>query len=75
MKTQASNADKVLIESVIVKLTLRGKIENKKTSQNLDSFCNSSKVIDNIQHDPSKNHCIYLGNICSSILVKLLHQL
>ena len=59
MKTQASNSDKVLIESVIVKLTLEGKIVNKKTLQGLDSFYISTKVIDNIHHDPSQNHCIH----------------
>ena len=59
MKTQASNSDKVLIESVIVKLTLEGKIVNKKTLQGLDSFYISTKVIDNIYHDPSQNHCIH----------------
>ena len=47
MKAQASNADKVLIESVIVKLTLEGKIADKETPQSLDSFYNSTKVIDN----------------------------
>ena len=30
MKSQASNADTVLIESVIVKLTMEGKSVNKK---------------------------------------------
>ena len=59
MKTQASNSDKVLIESVIVKLTLEGKIVNKKTLQGLDSFYIFTKVIDNIHHDPSQNHCIH----------------
>ena len=38
MKTQASNVDKVLIESIIAKLTLDSKIVNKKTLQRLDSF-------------------------------------
>ena len=52
MKTQASNTDKVLIESVIAKLKIEGKIVNNKTLQDLDSFCNSTKVIKNIQHDP-----------------------
>ena len=55
MKTQASNADKVLIDSVIVKLILEGKIINKKTLQGLDSFYNSAKEIDNIQYDHSQN--------------------
>ena len=31
METQASNADKALLDSVIIKLTLEGKIINKKT--------------------------------------------
>ena len=55
MKTQASNADKALIDSVIVKLTPEGKIINKKTLQGLDSFYNSTKEIDNIQYDHSRN--------------------
>ena len=55
MKTQASNADKVLTDSVIVKLILEGKIINKKTLQGLDSFYNSAKEIDNIQYDHSQN--------------------
>ena len=38
MRTQASNADKVLIESVIIKLTLEGKIVNKKTHEALTLF-------------------------------------
>ena len=38
MKTQASNAEKVLIKGVIVKLTLEVKIVNEKTPQDLDSF-------------------------------------
>ena len=38
MKTQASNTDKVLIESVIAKLTLEPKITYKKLPQGLDSF-------------------------------------
>ena len=38
MKTQAPNADKALIDSVIVKLALEDKIINKKTLQGLDSF-------------------------------------
>ena len=51
MKMQASDADKVLIESVIVKL--EGKVANKKKTQDLASFYNSTNVIDNIQHGPS----------------------
>ena len=65
MKTQALNADKFLTGSVIGKLTLEGKIVNKETSQSLDSFYNSTKVIDN---DPSQNHYTNLCNISSSIL-------
>ena len=66
MRTQASNADKVLIESVIIKPTLEGKIVNKKTP-GFDCFYNSAKVIINIQHDLSQNQCINLYNIKSSI--------
>ena len=55
MKTQATKAGKALIDSVIVKLTLERKIINKKTPQSLDSFYNSTKVIDNIQFDYSHN--------------------
>ena len=66
MKTQASDADKVLIESVIVKL--EGKVANKKNPQDLASFYNSTNVIDNIQHGPSQNHSINSCNINSSIL-------
>ena len=55
MKTQASNADKALINSGIVKLTLEGKIINKKTPQRLDSFYNFTKEIDNIQYNYSQN--------------------
>ena len=55
MKTQASNANKALIDSVIVKLTLEGKIINKKSPEGLDSFYNSTKEIDNIQYDHSYN--------------------
>ena len=55
MKTQATNAGKALIDSVIVKLTLERKIINKKTPQSLDSFYNSTKVIDNMQFDYSHN--------------------
>ena len=51
MKTQASDADKVLIEIVIVKL--EGKVANKKNPEDLASFYNSTNVIDNIQHGPS----------------------
>ena len=66
MKTQASDADKVLIESVIVKL--EGKVANKKKPQDLASFYNSTNVMDNIQHGPSQNHSINSCNINSSIL-------
>ena len=66
MKTQASDADKVLIEIVIVKL--EGKVANKKKPQDLASFYNSTNVIDNIQHGPSQNHSINSCNINSSIL-------
>ena len=66
MKTQASDADKVLIESVIVKL--EGKVANKKKPQDLASFYNSTNVIDNIQHGPSQNHSINSCNINLSIL-------
>ena len=38
MKTQASNADKVLIKGVIVKLRLEVKIVNEKTPQDPVSF-------------------------------------
>ena len=55
MKTQASNAEKALIDSVIIKLTLEGKIINKKTPQGLDSFYNSTQEIGNIQYDHSHN--------------------
>ena len=69
MKRQALNADKVLIESVTAKLTMESKLVNKKTLQVLDSFYNNStKVIDNIQYNPSQNHCINLCDISSSIL-------
>ena len=69
MKRQALNADKVLIEKVTAKLTMEGKLVNKKTVQVLDSFYNNStKVIDNIQYNPSQNHCINLCDISSSIL-------
>ena len=69
MKRQALNADKVLIESVTAKLTMEGKLVNKKILQVLDSFYNNStKVIDNIQYNPSQNHCINLCDISSSIL-------
>ena len=62
------SADKILIESIIVKLTLEGNILNKKNLQGLDLFYNSAKVIDNIQHDSSQNHCINSGDLSSSIL-------
>ena len=69
MNRQALNADKVLIEKVTAKLTMEGKLVNKKTVQVLDSFYNNStKVIDNIQYNPSQNHCINLCDISSSIL-------
>ena len=55
MKTQASNADKALIESAIVKLTLEGKIVNKKTPQDLHSFYKSTKKIYYMQYDHSQN--------------------
>ena len=66
MKTQASDADKVLIEIVIVKL--EGKVANKKNPEDLASFYNSTNVIDNIQHGPSQNHSINSCNINLSIL-------
>ena len=44
----------IFIDSVVVKLTLEGKI-NKNPPQGLDSFYNSTKEIDNIQHDHSQN--------------------
>ena len=68
VKTHASIADKVLIESVIVKLTPEGSIVNKKTLQGLDSFFNSTKVIDNIHPDSPQNHCTNSCDISSSIL-------
>ena len=49
MKTEALNADKALIDNVIFKLTLEGKIINKNTPQCLDSFFNSTQEIDKIQ--------------------------
>ena len=48
MKMQASNTYKALIDSAIVKLTLKGKIMKKKTPQGLDSIYNSRKEIENI---------------------------
>ena len=44
----------IFIDSVVVKLTLEGKI-NKKTPQGLDSFYNSTKEIGNIRYDHSQN--------------------
>ena len=44
----------IFINSVVVKLTLEGKI-NKKPPQGLDSFYNSTKEIDDIQYDHSQN--------------------
>ena len=41
--------------ALFIKLTLEGKIINKKTSQGLDSFYYSTKEIDNIQYDHSQN--------------------
>ena len=70
MKTQASNADKILIDSVIVKLTLESKIINKKSPQGLDLFYNSTKEIDNIQYNHSQNQLqsTNLSDINSSFL-------
>ena len=72
MKTQALNADKVLIKSVIVKLTLEDKIVNQNPPQNQDSFYNSTKVADNTRHYASQNqiHYINSSDISSSILSK-----
>ena len=55
MKTEALNVNKALIDNVIFKLTLEGKIINKKTPQCLDSFYNSTKEIDKIQYGHSQN--------------------
>ena len=55
MKTEALNADKALIDNVIFKLTLEGKIINKNTPQCLDLFFNSTKEIDKIQYGHSQN--------------------
>ena len=41
---------------------------NKQTQQGLDSFYNSPKVIDNIQHDPTQNHCVNSCDISYSVL-------
>ena len=55
MKTEALNVNKALIDNVIFKLTLEGKIINKNTPQCLDSFFNSTKEIDKIQYGHSQN--------------------
>ena len=47
---------------------MEGKVVNKKSSQGLDSFYNYTKVIYNIQHDPSQNRFINSCKINSSIL-------
>ena len=49
-------------------LTLEGKMVNKQTQQGLDSFYNSPKVIDNIQHDPTQNHYVNSCDISYSVL-------
>ena len=63
-------ADIVLIESVIVKPILEGKIVNKKTPQGLDSFYNSTNEIDNIQYNHSQTQLqgTNLSDINSSFL-------
>ena len=57
MKTQALNADKVLIKSIILKLIREDKLVSKK-------------VADNTRHDSSQNqiHYINSSDINSSIL-------
>lgn len=69
MKTQALNADKVLIKSIIVKLTLEDKTVTPLSPQDKDSFYNSAKVTDSTRYDPSQNqiHCINSSDISSSI--------
>ena len=69
IQTQALNADKVLIKSIIVKLTLEDKIVTPFSPQDKDSFYNSAKVTDNTRYDPSQNqiHCINSSDISSSI--------
>ena len=70
MKTQTSNPDKVLTESVIVKLAAEGKIVNKKIPQGLDSFYNFTKIMHNIKHGASQNHCMNSWEITSSIFTE-----
>ena len=69
IQTQALNADKVLIKSIIVKLRLEDKIVTPFSPQDKDSFYNSAKVTDNTRYDPSQNqiHCINSSDISSSI--------
>ena len=78
IQTQALNADKVLIKSIIVKLTLEDKIVTPLSPQDKDSFYNFAKVTDSTRYDPSQNqiHCINSSDISSSIYIaKPLYQL
>ena len=70
MKTLPSNADKVLIKIVIVKIAAKYITLNKKVTQGLDSFYNSTKLIYNIHHDNLQNHSINSFDVTSSILSK-----
>ena len=82
MKIQALNADKALIDSVIVKLKLEGKIIDTPpptppppNPQGLDSFYDSTKEIDNIHKTSYKvQSTIRPISICL-FLVKLLQQM
>ena len=63
MKSEASNADKNLIETVIAELTKQNVIANKKTCQGLESFCKSSTIKQStdltiIKPSPSKSNNI-----------------
>ena len=74
MKMQASNTYKALIDSAIVKLTLKGKIMKKKTPQGLDSIYNSRKEIENIHYDHSQNQLqsTNSSDISSSIFIEAI---
>ena len=63
MKSEASNADKNLIETIIAELTKQNVIINKKTCHGLDSFyksstANQSKDFTVIKPSPSKSNKI-----------------
>ena len=70
MKSEASNADKNLIETIVAELTKQNVIINKKTCHGLDSFYKSSTATQSIGFTIIKPSPSKISNISNDKLTQ-----